>query len=723
MHPSEHHCYAIAVFSPLPTPLAYTGPPGLHPGTRVQAPLGSRSVCGIVLGRTEPPDGVRLRALSPTAGEGALLPESLLALGDWLTRYYHAPPGDVYELITPALARRNDPLPDTQTSSLLSLTERGAALNPEQLRGHRQQALLGRLQVQERVTRDELRAHDFSTSTVRRICDQGLATWVNEPVPADTVPDPHSGLVLTGEQQEALSHMRGDPDRPQLLLGATGSGKTELYIEWARDILRSGRQCLVLLPEIGLTPQMVHRFRTRLGMPVNQFHSGMTARARWQTWQAMATGTARIALGTRSAVLLPMAQPGLIVVDEEHDPSYKQWDGVRYHARDVAVWRARHEQCAIVLGSATPSLESLNNAIHERYALHRLARRSDQGEVARSLVDLRRHKVAHGVSDALAGRVDDHLSHGNQVMLFLNRRGTAPSMVCDQCGTVQQCPNCSAYLTFHQGPARLLCHHCAWHHPPPYPCESCAATQLTPVGIGTAGLEDYLHQRWPDTPVWRIDRDNVRSADDWQVMNEGIQSGKPGILVGTQMLAKGHDYPNVTLTGILDADSGLFSADFRAMERSAQLLTQVSGRAGRRRARAEVILQSRLPDHPLLNDFLSRDYEALARQLLSDREHALMPPFSHLATIRADHPDEATAFRFLHQVQTGVTLPEGVNGVGPMPALMSRRAGQFRMLWLLQSKARRPLHDGLDRIAQFIADKAAVPGRLTWGVDVDPLEF
>ncbi|MEX1056694.1 MAG: primosomal protein N', partial [Natronospirillum sp.] len=296
-------------------------------------------------------------------------------------------------------------------------------------------------------------------------------------------------------------------------------------------------------------------------------------------------------------------------------------------------------------------------------------------------------------------------------------------MICDACGTIQHCPNCSAYVTYHENPARLLCHHCGWHHRPPYPCESCGETRLMPLGLGTAGLEPYLRRRWPDYKIWRIDRDSVKQAEDWAVLNSEIQAGTPGILLGTQMLAKGHDYPNVTLTGILDADNGLFSADFRAFERTAQLLTQVSGRAGRRRARAEILLQTRLPEHPLLNRFLSEDYPTLAQRLLAERQEAAMPPFSFLALIRADHPDEATALQFLQQLRDILPLPDTVQGIGPMPALMSKRAGHHRMLWLLKGTQRAPLHYVLDSAVLTITQTLKIPGKLSWGVDVDPLEF
>ncbi len=717
--------YAVAVFCPLHQAFTYTGPDGLRRGQRVRVPFGSREIGGVITGPSAGnPEGIRLRAIAQAPESEPLLPDSLCELAEWLARYYHAPIGEAYELCLPAAARPGLPLPQERAQQQLSLTSLGRAVDPGQLRGERRQALIRLLQQHSHLTRTELKQHEISKATADSLCRDELAGWTapqfERPAPAR-----ESALALSPAQQALLDQLQ-TPDgarQPQLLLGATGSGKTELYIEWARQVLLAGRQCLILLPEIGLTPQMVSRFSQRLGMDVAQLHSGMTDTARLRVWRGLARNDIPLVLGTRSAILAPFADLGLIVVDEEHDGSYKQQDGVRYHARDVALWRAHKAGCPVLLGSATPALESLQNARRGRYRRHDLPRREEQGDVARSLIDLNRHAVAHGLSTPLVERMDDHLHHGRQVMLFLNRRGIAPSMICEACGTLQHCPNCSAYVTYHEQPARLLCHHCGWSHRPPYPCESCGETRLVPLGLGTAGLEQYLRQRWPDSAVWRIDRDSIRQAEDWAQVNSEIQAGRPGILLGTQMLAKGHDYPNVTLTGIIDADGGLFSADFRAFERTAQLLTQVSGRAGRRRARAEILLQTRLPEHPLLNQFLRDDYSTLADRLLEERQHADMPPFSHLALVRADHTDEATALQFLTELSGIMSLPAGVSAVGPMPALMSRRAGHYRMLWLLKASQRGPLHQALDSIVLTITRGMKVPGKLSWGIDVVPLEF
>ncbi|WP_167856007.1 primosomal protein N' [Natronospirillum operosum] len=714
--------YAVAVFCPLHQTFTYTGPPGLARGQRVRVAFGNRQAGGIITGSADSvPTNLRLKPIQQVPDTEPLLPESLCALAEWMARYYHAPIGEAYELCLPAAARPGLALPATRSPHSLTLTERGRALAPDQLKGAKRQQLVRQLQQHSTLSRDELKALDISKASADSLVRDELAAWQQEshvrPRPA-----PESNLTLSAAQQSVLTELQAGR-APQLLLGVTGSGKTELYIEWCRQILQQGRQCLILLPEIGLTPQMVARFSQRLGMPVEQLHSGMGDAARLRVWRDLAANKVPLVLGTRSSVLAPFADLGLIIVDEEHDGSYKQQDGVRYHARDVALWRAHQAACPILLGSATPALETLQNAVTGRYQRHDLPRRSDQGEVARSLLDLNRHPVAHGLSAPLVERMDDHLQHGRQVMLFLNRRGIAPSMICEACGTIQHCPNCSAYVTYHENPARLLCHHCGWSHRPPYPCEHCGETRLVPLGLGTAGLEQYLQQRWPDTTIWRIDRDRIRNQDDWARINSEVQAGQSGILLGTQMLAKGHDYPNVTLTGILDADSGLFSADFRAFERTAQLLTQVSGRAGRRRARAEILLQTRLPEHPLLNQFLRDDYSTLAQRLLDERQQADMPPFSHLALLRADHPEEETAWGFLHELSRILALPDGVQAVGPMPAMMSRRAGQYRMLWLLKATRRAPLHQALDSAVLTIARGMKIPSRLSWGVDVDPIEF
>lgn len=717
--------YSVAVFTPLHQTFSYQGSVGISPGSRVRVPFANREVTGIVLGRGEAPPGIQLKAIQQVADDTPMLPPELLQLGTWMSTYYHAPIGECFELLLPALARPGQPVPAPEQRQQWVLTANGRAISVDQLNGSKRQILIRTLQQQGSLPTTELSTLGISLATARSLARDELIQLDNvTPDQAHTPPLSQSTLTLSAEQQTLLDQLLSLPADapPQLLLGATGSGKTEIYIEWCRTRLAQGKQCLVLLPEIGLTPQMVSRFSARLGFNVAQLHSGMSDKARWRVWQGLSSGDIKLVLGTRSAILAPFADLGLIIVDEEHDGSYKQQDGVRYHARDLAIWRAQQQSCPILLGSATPSLESLANAERGRFQQHTLARRAEQGEVARSLIDITRHATVAGLSAPLAERISDHLAQGQQVMLFLNRRGIAPSMACTQCGTVQQCPNCSAYVTYHQRPARLLCHHCGWSHRPPYPCESCGATSLEPLGIGTAGLEEQLRAHWPDTALWRIDRDTVKKREDWATLNSEIHSGKPGILLGTQMLAKGHDYPNVTLTAILDADSGLFSADFRAFERTAQLLTQVSGRAGRRSARAEVVVQTRLPEHPLLNQFLNHDYASMANQLLHERQHTDMPPFSYLATVRADHPQEEQAAQFLDQLSQALAPSSPVRGIGPMPALMSKRAGQHRQLWLLRSPSRPALHHQLKRVVQHLSAHRT-PSGLRWSIDVDPQEF
>lgn len=724
--PGYTACYAVAVFTPLHQTFTYLGPAGLAAGHRVRVPFGHREVTGIVVAPTTAPESstLHLKPLAAIPDTEPLLNQEQCDLAHWIHRYYHAAIGEAFELLLPPGTRGGQALPASKPARTLTLSARGRAVTPDQLRGKKQQMLLRQLQQHSQLTRQDLKGLAISPATINGLIKEQLAEW-HETAPEPVSPNKDSTLSLSDDQQGVLDLVTQPEQigRPQLLLGATGSGKTEIYIEWARQVLRQGRQCLILLPEIGLTPQMVSRFSHRLGMPVAQLHSGMGDSARYRVWQGLKQGQVGLVLGTRSAVLAPFADLGLIIVDEEHDASYKQQDGVRYHARDLALVRARKLGCPIMLGSATPALESLHNATQGRFQRHDLPRRADQGDAVRSLIDLNRHAVTHGLSTPLVTAIDDHLQRQQQVMLFLNRRGIAPSMICEACGTVQHCPNCTAYVTYHEHPARLLCHHCGWSHRPPYPCESCGETRLVPLGLGTAGLENYLRRRWPDAALWRIDRDSVKNAEDWGRLNSEIQSGQPGILVGTQMLAKGHDYPNVTLTGILDADNGLFSADFRAFERTAQLLTQVSGRAGRRRTRAEILLQTRLPDHPLLNEFLRTDYAELAEQLLKERTQAQMPPLSHLALVRADHPDEATALSFLQTLRDIMPLPDDVQSIGPMPALMSRRAGQHRMLWQLKSRARAPLHQALDSVVLTVSKGMKTPSQLSWGIDVDPLEF
>jgi primosomal protein N' (replication factor Y) len=485
-------------------------------------------------------------------------------------------------------------------------------------------------------------------------------------------------------------------------------------------------EALVLVPEIALTPQLVDRFRGSLpAARLAVFHSGMGSTERCNAWLLAAQGELDVLIGTRSAVFLPLARPGLLVVDEEHDPSYKQQDGFRYSARDLAVTRGHRGGFPVLLGSATPALESLHNTRAGRYASLRLSRRAgDAAPPAMRLLDIRGQQLEAGLSGELLRAMDQHLGAGRQVLLFLNRRGFAPVLICHRCGWHADCERCDARMTFHRGRNSLDCHHCGSRRGVPRTCPECASDRLTVAGQGTERLEEVLSRRYPDAGVIRIDRDSTRRRASMEKLIGRVRRREGRILVGTQMLAKGHDFPEVTLAGLVDADQGLFTADFRGPERMAQLLVQVAGRAGRGEHAGEVLVQTRAPEHPLLRRLVTDGYPAFAGEALSERRAVGFPPFSHLAVLRSEAAKREHARAFLEQA---VSAGDPVRGdavwlLGPVPAPMERRAGRYRAQVLVQSDSRARLHRFLASWAPALEN---LPGgkRVRWSLDVDPIDL
>ncbi len=508
-----------------------------------------------------------------------------------------------------------------------------------------------------------------------------------------------------------------------LLQGVTGSGKTEVYLHAARAMLETGRQTLMLIPEIGLSEQLVQRFRQRFGTAVAVLHSELSERERALVWARARNGAVGIVLGTRSAVWTPLPALGLVVVDEEHDPAFKQEEGFRYSARDVAVMRARGAGVPIVLGSATPSLESEWNVRLGKYRRLVLPQRAG-GALAPALrgVDVRGMKLVGGLGDILCAAIDERLARGEQTLLFLNRRGYAPVRMCHACGHIAQCSRCDAHLVLHQARERLICHHCGAEQRLDAPREVCCPTpDWFTLGVGTEQLEAVLRERFPRARVLRVDRDTMRRKGELERAYAAVRDRRVDILVGTQMLAKGHDFPAVTLVGVVDADSRLFAADFRAGERFAQTLLQVAGRAGRAEAPGLVLVQTHHPAHPLLQLLLRQDYDAFAAAALAEREEVGLPPCVALAVVRAEATDARAPQAFLRRLRA--VLPGGtdVEIAGPVPAPMERRAGKYRAVLMLSSRRRAALArllNGLPEVAETLPER----GKVRWHVDVDPQE-
>ncbi|MEJ2523820.1 MAG: primosomal protein N' [Gammaproteobacteria bacterium] len=679
-----------------------------------------RRVTGLVIG-TGDGGGLapeKLRQVQEVLDQAPLLPPDVLALLRWAWGYYHHPPGEVVAAALPAALRAGAPLPEPPS------VVRGAGAPPEALarRAPKQAALLEWLLEGPRRT-DDPDWPDGWRPVLRRLQARGLVD-VRAEAPPDRWDVPAGGPELSAAQSAAVDAVAEDENRfaVHLLFGVTGSGKTEVYLAAVARALRAGRQALVLVPEIALTPQLVQRFRSRLSAPVAVLHSGLAAGERLRAWADAASGRAAVVIGTRSAVFTPLARPGLFVVDEEHDPSLRQQEGFHYSARDVAVMRASRAGVPVVLGSATPSLESLNNALEGRYRILRLPTRAGQARPPRlRLVDLRRHPARDGLSGPLLTAMDTHLGAGGQVMLFLNRRGYAPALFCSHCGWVAGCLNCDARMTYHRGAGRLRCHHCGAEDAVPATCPECCA-DLRPVGEGTQRLEETLARRFPGAALARIDRDSTRNRGSVARILDDVRAGRTRILVGTQMMAKGHDFPGVTLVGVVNADQGLFGTDFRAGERLAQTLVQVAGRAGRADRPGEVLIQTAYPEHPLLQRLLEEGYEGFATGALEERREAGWPPFSHLALLRADASKPGRALDFLSNVRDAAGPCQGVTILGPAPAPMERRGGRWRAQLLLQARSRQALHAAIVTQARA-AEEAGSTGRVRWSLEIDPQEL
>ncbi|MBP3975582.1 primosomal protein N' [Pseudoxanthomonas spadix] len=717
----------VAVPVPLRQAFDYLPPAG-HPagaedvGRRVRVPFGNRELVGVVVAVAEPdPAASELRAALQILDEAPLLAGELRRSLQWLAGYTHAPLGEVLATALPGSLRRGQPLPVRETWRW-RLTEAGMSAL-DRLRAGSKPRLLA-----DALGRDGLAEWQLDDlqpgwrSAARSLAQRGFAERQAEQA-APTVLPMQSGPPLNPEQAAAVAAIPGHGFAPILLEGVTGSGKTEVYLQAIAACLARGRQALVLVPEIGLTPQTLARFRARLGVEVHALHSGLADNERALTWAACLRGQARVIVGTRSAVFVPLPEAGLIVIDEEHDGSYKQLDGIRYHARDFALVRGKALQVPVILGSATPSLETLHNARAGRYAHLRLAERAGEAKAPSvRVVDVRKRALAAGLAPETLAVIATQLQAGGQVLVFKNRRGYAPVLLCHDCGWSAHCNRCDAPMTVHAAGRRLQCHHCGHRRPAPPACPDCGGLALQPQGVGTERLEELLADSFAQVPVLRIDRSTTQRKDALERHFATLGEG-PGILVGTQILAKGHDLPLLTLVVVVGVDEGLFSADFRAGEKLAQLLIQVAGRAGRAARPGQVWLQTHHPGHPLLETLLSGGYRAFADAELIQRQAAGFPPFAHLAMIRAEARQLEHVQAFLRA--TRVALANAAQDLelhGPMPAPMPRRAGFQRMQLLLSAIQRPRLHAALQTALPAI-EAWPEARRVRWSLDVDPIDL
>lgn len=701
------------------------------PGVRVRVPFGHRrSLIGVVtdvVDESEVPAS-RLKAVSGVLDSEPMLPVSLLRLLEWAAAYYHHPIGEVIASALPVPLRTRE-IAKSRIRMRWFITESGVAADPLSIKKTPvQQRVLLALKVE--AGGMESAALAALSPRWRKAIESLISRgWVAvreqeeaiEEVPAAAAP------ALTAAQAEAVDTVAvANGFKPFLIYGVTGSGKTEVYLRVIEQVLARGAQVLVLVPEIALTPQLVRRFRSRVRVPLVVLHSDLTDQERAHGWLMARAGKAGIVVGTRSAVFAPLPHVGLIIVDEEHDPSYKQQDGFRYSARDVAVMRAHREQVPIMLGSATPSLETLNHVRTGRYTMLTLPARAGGAALpAIEVLDMRRLAAEQGISHPLRTAVAEILQRGEQALLFLNRRGFAPVWMCFRCGWVAPCERCDARLTFHRARARLRCHHCGAERSLPTQCPECRATELHALGEGTERIESILKRLFSAARIVRVDRDSTRAKGSLDEKLERARRGEADILVGTQMLSKGHDFPGVTLVGILNADQGLYGSDFRATERLVQQIIQVSGRAGRGAKPGKVLIQTYHPGHPVFVQLAAAGaYDSFVDYALTERREAGYPPFAHLALLRAESPKADAALGFLriaHTLARGFA-DTGIAVFDPVASPMERRAGRYRAQLLVQSSQRSNLHAMLDRWLERLAEEKTA-ARVRWSLDVDPIDL
>ena len=734
---SENQILQIAIPTPLRKLFDYLPPANsdenIAIGARVSVPFGTRTVIGIVVKKTDHSEIAKdkLRHVSKVLDATPCLPSSLFNTLLWAANYYQHPIGEVFYTALPLKLRQGAPLFEEEMIWKMTSEEAFESELEKLGRAHRQKELLKFIAANGPSSPDSLTQQGFDTGLINKLASSGFIEreTLNNSEFSPFSLDVHSNrnlIKLNKEQADALQKIESrDCFNCVLLNGITGSGKTEVYMRAMENHLLAGKQCLVLVPEIGLTPQTVSRFEERFSCPIVSLHSNLSDGERLTAWRKASSGEAGIIIGTRSAVFTPLANPGLIVVDEEHDSSFKQQEGFRYSARDFAIKRAQADDIPIILGSATPSLESLNNASSKKYLHLQLVQRAGEAKPApMQILDVSESKLEQGFSEQLLFKIEQHLAAGNQVLVFINRRGYAPTLQCMDCGWLAECNDCVAQLTVHSQPPALRCHHCESVQPIPATCSNCQSHRLHTLGAGTQKIEQFLQQRFPDEVVVRVDRDSTRNRKTWQELIDKIRTGEPSILLGTQMLAKGHHFPHVTLVAIVDADVGLFSADFRGQEQMAQTIVQVAGRAGRADKPGEVFIQSRHATHPALERLTESPYTEYAEVLLQDRKSADMPPYSHLSLLRIEGKKIPATLKLAGEIK-GVAVKlagASIEVIGPIPAPMEKRAGKYRLQVLAKSSDRAHLQRFLAQLCHSL-DQSKLSSGARWSLDVDPMDL
>lgn len=725
----------VALPVPLDKCFDYQIPAHLSPvvGGRVLVPFGPKKHVGIMISFEKESDYPieKLKPIQACLDHQPLWTPSLYSLLQWCSQYYQYPFGETLSNALPGALRKAKPAHFSPIEQWRITTDGLKQIDIGLGRAHQQMKALQLLKNQP-CTHQELLNADITKSTLKNLAEKG---WViqeeirlkpkkwHTPVKSD-----RETPQLNQEQAIAVATINQSSGfHAYLLDGVTGSGKTEVYLNAIESVLAQGKQALVLVPEIGLTPQTINRFKKRFLVDVDVIHSGLNETERLNAWLKAKEKHIGILIGTRSALFTPFADLGMIIVDEEHDASYKQQDSLRYHARDVAVMRAYKENIPIILGSATPALETIQNAKQSKYRYLNLSQRAGNAKAAtHQIIDIKGLFLDSGLSAPLIAQMRQHLNAGNQVLLFLNRRGFSPALMCHECGWIAECQRCDAYYTYHQGSHAIRCHYCGSEKPVLHQCQGCGSTQLISVGVGTEQLEQKLIELFPEFKTIRIDRDSTRRKGSFDAAVTAIHQGKYQILIGTQMLAKGHHFPNVTLVGLLDIDGALYSSDFRAAERLAQLFIQVSGRAGRASKPGHVILQTHHPEHSLLQSLTHYDYNHFATQLLAERQLATLPPFCYLALFKASANQSQLPEEFLRQVKLTLEANPHFSSdcylLGPIASPIAKRAGMYRWQLLFQASSRVLLQKIISSASPII-QTIPMAKKVRWHIDIEPQDL
>ncbi|MEC9375625.1 MAG: primosomal protein N' [Pseudomonadota bacterium] len=723
----------IAINAPLPKLFDYLPPEKnsskIFPGQRVKAPFGTQEQIGLIiqLAKSSDINVNKLKKVIEIIDDEPIIDKRLMQLLNWAAEYYQHPIGRVIASALPQYLRKGEA---ARLKPIYGwrLTNLGMEINSVSLKSKApiQSAIID--EIKNAPTEKKLRKiHSNWRKVIDNLISKG---WVEtfklerNNYSSERILNDSPSLELTSGQAKALAEISEEGYSTNLLDGVTGSGKTEVYLRLIEKQIKACRQSLVLVPEIGLTPQLLDSFSERIESKIVVIHSGLTQTERMNAWLLSQNGQALVIIGTRSGIFTPMKNPGLIIVDEEHDASFKQQEGFRYSARDLAVYRAKQYNIPVILGSATPSLETIHNALLGRYKHLRLEERpglSKQPQI--HLIDLRIEPAEEGLSHSFIEALKSHLKEGAQALIYLNRRGFAPVLMCPDCGKGLECSRCDAHLVLHQKRGLLCCHHCGQERPIQENCSDCEQKLIT-IGIGTERIEKAIEKLFPNTPILRIDRDTTRRRGELEKNLRKVRNKEVQILLGTQMLTKGHDFPEVSFVGIVDSDQGLFGNDFRSSERLAQSILQVAGRAGRGNRPGEVWIQTYYPEHPLLKILLENGYGVFAKKVLDERSVTEWPPFSHLVLLRAECTNRNILQRFLQDARHAADRlkPVGIDALGPADAPMEKRSGRFRGQLLIQAKNRVEIRRFLPHW-NYAISKLPDARKTRWSMDVDPIEL